>query len=328
MRSKRAKHIMIWVSGLVVIVLLANVAATLFTKYFIEKQLVDMTCYVKRADTLLFMGDVTGNNESSNNISPRLKLRTLLDDGYVDVDQGIKGLFVCANPKIDTSVKFSSKSGESDLCEGVWSLVYRENADITQDEENNIGLLSVNDLCRLACARPIYELLLDNPDARLQLHSYAIKGVVIVPLTITVIGSDGSNLGMFNCQTVPEGYEKVDTEDTYIYNEHSDNPFDVADTLLSSEMGTAFQGERAVDIVAREKLEQVNNGKGIDEKGEYSWGFGGFTVIHAGVDGNYSMVVVREYNYMDSVVLYIVLLSILWTLVYVEVFVRKRGQSH
>ena len=321
----RVKHIIIWILGLAVIVFFVNFAGGIFTKIFIEKSMADITRYVRHADTVLFVEDSNESDYSLEQKSKLFELRGFLDDGHAEIDQGIKGLFFFCNPKIDTSVKFSSDAGELDLCEGVWGLVYKENSGTTKDDEYNIGLLSVNDLCGLSCARELYELLADNPDAKVKLNSYAVKGVIIVPLTITVIDQGGNNIGMFECQEAPEDWEKMEAEDTYICNKNSDNEFSVADTLLKAMMEISFQGERAVDKIAKEKLEQVNDGKAISAKGEYSWAFGGFTVSYAGVDGGYSMVVVREFNYIYSVVLYIIILSIIWTLVYIEVFVRKRA---
>lgn len=55
------------------------------------------------------------------------------------------------------------------------------------------SIICVNDLCELECASQLYDVLESNPDAKVKLTSYAIKGYIIVLVPITVI--DAGNKG-------------------------------------------------------------------------------------------------------------------------------------
>ena len=327
MKSKVFKNIIIWFAGMVLIALIMNGIATLFVKEVIYDQLGILTNYVQKADSLLYPEEYVKTMDKPEKISAVLKLRTLLDDNFVDFDRGIKGDLVCTNIKIDTAVLFSVKDGDSDLSDGVWSAVCKENNGQMSTLEDTVGLLCVNDLCEMEYASQLYDVLKANPDAKAKLDSYAMKGYIIVPVSITVIDADGNEIAQLECKDVPDGYEKIEADDIYIYNVYGDNEFDRADECLYTEMELAYRGEREVDKIANDTQQQINNGSESGSTNDITWRFGKFTAKNVGVSENYSMVMVQEISYVKSAVLYVFLWGLVWTAVFWLVVLSKRREK-
>ncbi|MDD5998138.1 MAG: hypothetical protein PUC55_00340 [Lachnospiraceae bacterium] len=112
MKGKIFKNIIIWFAGMVLIALVMNGIATLFVKEVMYDQIGILTNYVQKAESLLYPEEYVKTMDKPEKISAVLKLRTLLDDNFVDFDWGIKGDLVCTNIKVDTAVLFSAKNGD------------------------------------------------------------------------------------------------------------------------------------------------------------------------------------------------------------------------
>ncbi len=117
MKGKIFKNIIIWFAGMVLIALVMNGIATLFVKEVMYDQIGILTNYVQKAESLLYPEEYVKTMDKPEKISAVLKLRTLLDDNFVDFDWGIKGDLVCTNIKVDTAVLFSAKNGD---LESLW----------------------------------------------------------------------------------------------------------------------------------------------------------------------------------------------------------------
>lgn len=193
-----------------------NSVATFFVKEVIYDQMGSFTKYAQKGDALLYPEEYVKILDEPAKIAAILKLRTLLDDNFVDFNRGMKGDLVCTNLKIDTAVLLSAKDGDTALSSGAWSAVCKEENGEMSPLKDTIGLVNVDALCEMEGVLQLYDVLKTNRDAKIKLDSYAIKGYVIVPISITVMDNSGKILEKIECKGVPADYEKIDATDIYI----------------------------------------------------------------------------------------------------------------
>lgn len=324
MKKKILKNIMIWFAGIALVCLLVNGIVSLFMKIMLSSVLFSFPYYVEKAETLLYPEDYVKTLDHPEKIAAVLKMRTFLDDSCTEFHQGILNDFSCTNFKIDTAVLFSSEKGESDLSDGLWQTVCKENQGQFDPLEDTVGLLSVNDLCEMKGASQLWEVLKTNPNARVRLDSYGMKGFIVLPVSMTVIGDDGREILQIQCQDAPDDYEVLKAEDIFVYNAYVTDEYMTTDESLYAQMDLVYRGEREVDRVARTRLAQLAEEKASSGKREFTWGFGTFTSTVVGISDGDLMVIVQKITYTRSVVLYAILLGLVWTIFFWSMTGKKK----
>lgn len=320
------------------IVGLADVGMTLYEKFVIYDQIATITGYVKRGEALLYPESSAQLQAEPEKASVILKLRTLLDDSCTDIDQGMKGYFTGANIRLDSAVIIADQNGESARSSGIWAAVCK-GADAAPDPlKATIGLLSVNELCAQTGAEQLYDILQSDPEAEIRLTVYGSNGYAIIPGTIEVRNQTGTSLGTIVLQEIPDGYQRIEAKDVYIYNTYSGNEFNWTDESLAAQMSLVYRGERKVDKLAAQAQNALttgtvqgrqrtdSNGNTVIEK--VLPGFGTLTVRRVAMTQQYTMVVVEELSYLGSVVLYAGLVTVIWTILYGTIcIVRSRKNT-
>lgn len=168
----------------------------------------------------------------------------------------------------------------------------------------------------------------------MKLDAYTIQDYIVDPVSVTIMDESERLLSQitFDENAGKEGLIKA--EDVYIGNLYSKNEFVRADSSLYELMKLTYQGERKTDKKAAKERQKIAEGKNKDaEKNEtytekVSYGFGRFTVTKVDIAGDYSMITVNECIYLKSVIWYMSLLFLVWTLAYgILNFCRKRKNS-
>lgn len=322
--KKGLKYGGIWIAGVIMITMVVNLLASLFVRYAIYGAMLDFTKYVREGEAFLYPGKYVKTLEEPDKIYPRLKLRSMLSDNYVEFNQGIKGDLTCTSIRIDSAITFSSKDGESLLRSGAWIAVCEEKDGKMDSVKNTFGLLSVENLCKLDGMEAFCDALKTNPDAKIRLDSYGIKDYIVEPVVISLVDENGNVITKFERSKMPEGYDIVKADNVYVYSENREDVRSSAEDNLYNKMTMVYGGERKVNQLCKEVVSKLSYGKDYTAKSDINWGFGRLYVTDTSVSGDYSMVQVREFRYIKTVIIYVILLNVCWTLGITDIVFRKK----
>lgn len=315
------KAILILIIGLVLCLLLADVATTAFVKLICPLTFMN---YAEQGESLLNPPGYAGVDENAK-LPALLTLRALLDDADFEYKNGFLGLVSCTNMEIRQSNGFQSRNGESDYAEGIFAIVVQNTNGNAKLAEDTIGLVKINDICDEPYIEQLMKLLEETPDALIQLTQYGEKDCLIVPVSLTVYNTQMEELASFSQPLEKAGYELRFAEDVFIYNTYQDGDFlKNGDYSLYELLRLAKSGKRKEDSLMKSNLEAAAS-RSVENIHEVRYGVGSYTMVDLVVssDRNYVMSRVLTIRYIMSTLFYASILSLTWVLIWALVIRKK-----
>ncbi|MBR3901544.1 MAG: hypothetical protein IKJ60_08365 [Ruminococcus sp.] len=305
------KKIIIWICSMIAIFFIVNtVGGIIVNVFFANTYTPALLGWSKRADTFIHPELQESGEKNKTNGLHGLGTRSLICNGKFSTSNNILTNFLFANVIIEESHIFFDKDGTNELSGGTFINVYNDTGSSLDHFQRNIGIIIVDDFCKLDGAKDFYKEI-KKKEYKFRLDSYTIgENYVITPVEITVL--DKYNNEVFTKSFSSNG-EVIKAENIY-FNEN-DSDTDEYGSSLAKKMDNVYDGmEKTGKIVNSLKDKAVfDNG----EQSDMDTSFGIFTVVNTNVEviDNKAMVSAICYNYYKGVIFYTVFLGIILTVI-------------
>lgn len=310
---KSTKRIAVWIALMLASAFCFNLIGTLIVKTFLGDVLMpSMVGYSSKGEQMLHPTLKEPDETNKTNGLSALAVRALLSNIRLVDKTNFAGNFLFLNVSIDQTVILFDKNGMSNFSKGIFANVYAaEDGESLAHIRNITGLLSVDDFCTLDCAEEVYKTLENTPSAVIKIDSYSISDFLIQPASFTILDSNGNTVRTFKC---PCDGEVIHSDNTYIYDAYerdSDHPLhDFYDKMRDT-----YLGERTSDKVAEKLVDKIDFANGDQYVNMSGFGFGHYLGKSYEVRGDYAMISVFDINFIDGVIMYIIIACIPITLV-------------
>lgn len=318
------KKFIIWLCSMIAIVLLVNTAGGFFVKLTLGNIMMPAYMgYSKKIDTFIHPEYVEPTEEKKTNGLQGLAIRSVFSNGRLNNKNNFFYNFLFMNVYIDESHIFFDSDGTNQLSSGIFANVFIDNGNIADYIRNTVGVVNINEFCKLEGTAEIYKLLKEQ-DVRIRLDSYTINdNYVISPVELTVLDkNDNELLKSF----FPVNGDLVKASGVYFYDDISDKEHSVHS--LYKKMTDAYHGERKTDRIANKLIDKAVFDNGNQSEENFYFGIGTLTMTNVEVTDNKAMITALRFNYLGGVILYTIILGATLTAIMFAVSqVKKRKMN-
>lgn len=313
------KRLWIWLAGMLVISLLADIAGSALVKITgVDTLLPSMYGYSAKMD---LPPQPAATEEERRGNAGHMAIRAILSDSrMVNKPTNFLQYILFQDMTVDESIVFTNADGFYDFSSGIFASVYR-------DTEENVymmhtfGLIPLQELVQLEGADALIEALREHPDAELHLNAYTInENCKILPVSITLYNQLGTEIATVE---FPADGDVIHAEDVRI-----DNRYDETYTFygIYEQMKLAAQGERKSDRIARELAEHLSTDA---ESSDDSTRFGLMTITatHTESRNQNGLAVCYRFYFWKGVLLHTCILGAVWTIIYLIVCITRSKKN-
>ena len=315
-----AKFAGIWVVGMALIVLVTNLAGVAMAKLLgADSLMLSLTGYSKK---MHLPQTVAVTEEEQRQNAAILTVRALMSDQRLSPARSNKllGMLTFTDMDIDQTTWYYDADGTTPFMHGVFHIVYRQGEE-KRKLTDTVGLVDLRAFCETPAAETLIAALDETPDARVRLDSYTQDGYLLTPAKLTLLSADGTTLTSIDC-TASGDLQTAD--DLFVLNSGSNEPFEMND--LRYQLSNAQLPERRCDRRAAALAAQTDAaGEDISATVHPRLGFGHMMVEEVEVTDHTAGVVVGDFDYHRSVLLYIALLGTVLTVLLALIYRAKRS---
>ena len=305
------KKIIIWICSMIAIFFIVNTVGGLFVNSIFAKTYTPaLYGWSKKTEIFIHPKMVEPSEKSKTNGLHGLHTRSLICNGKFSTGNNILTNFLFANVTIEESHIFFDKDGTNELSCGTFINVYNKKDESLGYITQNIGIIIVDDFCKLDGAKDFYKEI-KNKEYKFRLDSYTIgENYVITPVEITVLNK--FNNEVFT-KSFPANGEEIKAEN--IYFSENNNDVDEFGSSLAKKMNNVYDGMKKTGKIVNSLKDKAFFDNG--DQSDTDTSFGIFTVVNTNVEitENNAMVSAICYNYYKGVIFYTVFLGIILTVI-------------
>lgn len=313
----------IWLCSMIAIVLLVNTAGGFFVKLTLGNILMPAYIgYSSRVDSFIHPEYVEPTEEKKNNGLGKLAVRSVFSNGRINNKNNFFYNFLFMNVYVDISHIFFDSDGTNQLSSGIFADVFIDNGNVADYVRNTVGLVNMDEFCKLDGTDEIYKLLKEQ-DVRIRLDSYTInENYIVNPVEITVLDEDNTEI---LTKKYPSNGETIKASDIYFYDDISDKEH--SSNSLYKKMTDAYHGERKTDEIANKLIDKAVFDNGNQSEENFYFGIGTLTMTIVEVTDNNAMITALRFNYIGGVILYTIILGAILTVIMFAVSQVKKKKN-
>lgn len=305
------KKLIIWLCSMIAIVLLVNTAGGFFVKLTLGNILMPAYIgYSSKVDSFIHPEYVEPTKEKKNNGLGKLAVRSVFSNGRINNKNNFFYNFLFMNVYIDETHIFFDSDGTNQLSTGIFSNVFVDNGNNLDYMRNTVGVVNINEFCKLEGTDEIYKLL-KIQTVRIRLDSYTInENYIVNPVEITVLDENNTEI---LTKKYPSNGKTLKASDIYFYDDISDKEH--SSHSLYKKMTDAYRGSSKTDKIAEKLIDKATFDSEDQSDENFYFTLGSLVMTNVEVTDNKAMITALHFNYISGVILYTAILGTILTVI-------------